>query len=81
MHATYTMKKDELTQEFIENLKKMINTDEIIISVESYDETSYLKNSKNNHKRLMKSIKNAEANKNLIEVPFDEILKVANEEN
>ncbi|ROL58101.1 hypothetical protein D9V86_11840 [Bacteroidetes/Chlorobi group bacterium ChocPot_Mid] len=79
MYATYTLKKDELNLEFIENLKKMIPTDQVVISVESYDETDYLRHSKKNHEILMESIKNVEQNKNLIEVPFDEILKAANE--
>ena len=79
MYATYTLKKDELNLEFIENLKKMIPTDEVLLSVESFYETDYLRRSKRNHEMLMESIKNVEQNKNLIEVPFDEILKIANE--
>ncbi|MFH1050987.1 MAG: hypothetical protein V1779_08705 [bacterium] len=79
MYATYTLKKDELNNEFIENVKKMITTDEILLSVESYDETEYLRSSKRNHEKLLKSIRNVEKNENLVEVSFDDILKIANE--
>jgi hypothetical protein len=80
MYATYTLTKEELNYEFLDNLKRMIDSDEILLSIESYDETEYLKSSKRNHKHLLRAIKNVEMNENLIEIPFDDILKTANEE-
>jgi hypothetical protein len=80
MHAVYTMTKDELNYEFLDNLKKIITGNEIQISIESYDATQYLMKSENNLKHLKEAIQNAENRINLVEVPFDDILKVANEE-
>jgi hypothetical protein len=80
MYATYTLTKDELNYEFLDNLKKMLTGDEIQLSVESYDETEYLMKSKRNHEHLVRAINNANNNINLIEVPFDDILKAAGEE-
>ena len=57
MYATYTLKKEELNSEFIENIKKMITTDEILLSVESYDETEYLMKSPRNREILLERIK------------------------
>jgi hypothetical protein len=81
MFATYTLTKEELDIKFIENIKNTFDSNEIVISVESFDETEYLKHSKRNYELLLNSIKNAGENKNLIEVPFEEILKAANESN
>ena len=80
MYATYILTKDELNYEFLDNLKKMLNGSEIYLSVECLDETEYLMKSEKNHERLIQSINNANSNKNLIEVPFDDILRAANEE-
>ena len=79
MYATYTLKKEELNSEFIENIKKMITTDEILLSVESYDETEYLMKSPRNREILLERIKYVEDGKDLIDVPFEEILKNSNE--
>ena len=60
MYATYTLRKDELTTEFVENMKKLITTDKFQLSIQSYEETDYLKSSKLNHRKLLRSIKNVE---------------------
>lgn len=80
MYATYTLTKDEFNYEFLDNLKKMLNGSQIHLSVECYDETEYLMRSPKNHEHLMRAIRNANNNENLIEVPFEDILRVANEE-
>ena len=80
MHATYTLTKDELNYEFLENLKKMFDEGEIRLTVEHLDETEYLMKSGKNHEHLVKGISDVIDNRNLIEVPFEEILKTANEE-
>jgi hypothetical protein len=80
MYATYTLTKDELNYEFLDNLKRMLTGDEIQLSVESYNETEYLMRSKNNHEHLIRAINNANNNINLIEVPYEDILKASSEE-
>ncbi len=80
MHATYTLTKDELNYEFLDNLKKMLDDGEIRLTVENYDETEYLMRSGKNHEHLMKGINDTNSNKNLIEVPFEDIFKTSNEE-
>jgi len=73
MYATYTLKKDELNLEFIENLKKLIPTDEVLLSVESYDETEYLMDSPKNREILLERIKYVEEGKDLVEVSQEEL--------
>lgn len=80
MQATYTLTKDELNYEFLDNLKKMFDEGEIRLTVENFDETEYLMKSGKNHEHLINGINDVNKNKNLIEVPFDDILKTANEE-
>ncbi|MFA6569871.1 MAG: hypothetical protein WCT77_01405 [Bacteroidota bacterium] len=81
MHALYTLTKDELNYEFLDNLKKMITGNEIQISIESYDDTQYLMKSEKNREHLAKALYNVDNNINIVEVPFEDILKEANEEN
>lgn len=80
MYVTYTLTKDELNYEFLDNLKKLFNGDEIHLSVECYDETEYLLKSEKNRDYLLKSIDNVNNNRNLIEVSFEDILKTVNED-
>ncbi|MCL5991907.1 MAG: hypothetical protein M1419_07375 [Bacteroidetes bacterium] len=80
MHATYTLTKDELNYEFLENLKKMFNEGEIRLTVEHLDETEFLMKSEKNRKHLARAIEDVNNNRNLVEVPYEEIIKTANEE-
>ncbi|MBM2817184.1 MAG: hypothetical protein HW421_3946 [Ignavibacteria bacterium] len=73
MYATYTLTKEELTYEFLDNLKKMFNEGSLQITVENFDETDYLMRSPKNREYLLKSIQNVKEGKNLITVPIEEI--------
>ena len=73
MYATFTLSKDELNISFLDNVKNLFETDQLIISVESYDETEYLSRSPRNHKMLMQSINNVENGIGLKEIPIEEI--------
>ncbi|TAL68104.1 MAG: hypothetical protein EPN82_11960 [Bacteroidetes bacterium] len=79
MFATYTLTKDELNYEFLDNLKKMLDEGEIRLTIEHLDETEYLMKSGKNHEHLMRGINDARNHSNLIEVPYEDILKTANE--
>ncbi len=73
MYATFTLSKDELNIGFLNNVKNLIETDQMIISVESHDETEYLSRSPRNHKMLIQSINNVENGIGLKEIPIEEI--------
>ncbi len=73
MYATFTLSKDEFNTGFIDNVKNLIETDQMIISVESHDETEYLSRSPRNHKILIESINNVENGIGLKEMHIEEI--------
>ena len=79
MFATYTLTKDELNYEFLDNLKKMLDEGEIRLTVEHLDETEYLMKSESNREHLSRGINDVNNNRNLVEVPYEKILKTANE--
>ena len=81
MYATYTLTKDELNFEFIENLKKLITGNQVQLSIESYDETEYLMRLPKNREFLLKAIDNVENGGKLITVPIEEIERLINETN
>ena len=66
MKATYYMKLDELTPEFINNLKKQFKNAFVEIFLKEMDETDYLNLSEKNRRLLEKSIKEIEENKIII---------------
>jgi len=76
MYATFTLSKDELNIGFINQIKNLIETDQMIISVESHDETEYLSRSSRNHKMLIERMKYVDEGKDLIEVKNEEIEKM-----
>ncbi len=76
MYATFTLSKDELNIGFINQIKNLIETDQMIISVESHDETEYLSRSQRNHKMLIERMKYVDEGKDLIEVKNEEIEKM-----
>ncbi|MBI5326391.1 MAG: hypothetical protein HZB41_14155 [Ignavibacteriae bacterium] len=80
MLATYTLTNDELNYEFLDNLKKMFNEGEIRLTIEHLDETEYLMKSEKNREHLARAIDDVNNRRNLVEVPYEEILKTANEE-
>jgi antitoxin YefM len=80
MMATYILDSDEITKEFIKSIRRTFKNNPVKITVTPMDETEYLMSSKANHKHLLRAIDNIENNRNLIEVPFEEILKAANED-
>ena len=73
MYATYTLTKDELNFEFIENLKKLITGNQIQLSIESYDETEYLMRSPKNRDILLERIKYVEDCGELIRLTNEEL--------
>ena len=73
MTATYTLTKDELNFEFLENIKKLITNDEIHLTIESYDDTEYLLRSTKNNEILNERIKYVENGNPLIIVSREEL--------
>jgi len=76
MYATFTLSKDEFNIGFIDNVKNLFETDQMIISVESHDETEYLSRSPQNHRMLIERMKYVDEGKDLIEVKNEEIEKM-----
>lgn len=68
MYTTFRINKKDLNKSFLEALKSLFKDDVLEISVSPADETAYLLKSSANKKRLLKSVKNIKAGKNLIEV-------------
>ena len=73
MYATYTLTKDELNFEFIENLKKLITGNQVQLSFESYEETEYLMRSPKNRDILLERIKYVEDGGELIRLTNEEL--------
>jgi len=70
MYTTFRINKKDLNKGFLEALKSLFKDDELEISVSPADETAYLLKSPGNKKRLLRSVKNIKAGKNLIEVDW-----------
>ncbi len=73
MYATFTLSKEEFNIGFVDNIKNLIETDQMIISVVSHDETEYLSRSPRNHKMLIERMKYVDEGKDLVEVKNEEI--------
>ncbi|MDD4155889.1 MAG: hypothetical protein PHY08_04880 [Candidatus Cloacimonetes bacterium] len=72
MQAIYHLNINELTTEFIDNLKKQFKDVNIDIVVKEFNETAYLNSSKSNKELLDKSI-NEVNNKELIHKSINEL--------
>jgi antitoxin YefM len=81
MFATYTIGKNELNDAFLNNLKSFGNSDQLIISVEDYDETEYLLKSEANKNILLNAVKNVEEGRNLKSFTIEEFESLINEKN
>ncbi|TAL67666.1 MAG: hypothetical protein EPN82_13550 [Bacteroidetes bacterium] len=78
MLTSYTMNADELPGNFVDIVKESYKGKKIEITISEYDETDYLLHSPKNKEILLKSVKNINKRKNLVEVPLKQIEKSAN---
>jgi antitoxin YefM len=60
MQAVYHLEMNELTDDFIKNLKAQFNSGVLDIVVSEYDDTDYLLASKKNEEMLDQSIREVE---------------------
>jgi len=72
MHAIYHTNINELTSEFIQNLKRQFANASVDIVIKSTDETDYLNSTAKNRALLEKSIKEVNAH-NLVRKSVDEL--------
>ncbi len=63
MQVIYHTRINELTDSFIENLKKQFHNAKVDIFIKDYDDTDYLNSSKTNKEYLNEAIKEVENNK------------------
>ena len=64
MYATYRLKAEELTEDFVKILKESFRDKEIEITVqEAMDETEYLLSTEANRKHLLKAIEDLKSGK------------------
>lgn len=76
MNTIFQINSDELDNRFIESIKALFKNKKLIISVsEDIDETSYLMQSKNNAKRILDALEEANQNQNLVTVSSIEELE------
>jgi len=75
MYSTYRLKANELDKDFIKSLKEIFHNKEIEIIVQEVeeDETEYLLKSPVNRDRLLKAVKNADENSNLVDFPMENL--------
>jgi antitoxin YefM len=75
MYSTYRLKASELDKDFIESLKGIFHDKEIEIIVQEVheDETDYLLKNPANRDSLLKAVKNANDNLNLVHLPLDNL--------
>lgn len=66
MYTIYRLHADELDASFLETLKATFRNKQIEIAVGELDETEYLMRSPANRERLLRSMANIEAGRNLI---------------
>jgi len=74
MYATFRLTKEDINASFLQTLKSLVKSGEIEVSVSEADETSYLMKSPANKKKLLSSIKNIKAKKNLIEMDLKKLV-------
>jgi antitoxin YefM len=75
MYSTYRLKANELGKDFIKSLKEIFHDKEIEIIVQEVneDETDYLLKNPANRDNLLKAVKNANDNLNLVHLPPDNL--------
>lgn len=77
MYSVYNLDASELDENFWKGIKKQCAGKHIEITVETLDDnmdtTEFLLSDPENKKQLLKSIKNVEERKNLVEVSWDDI--------
>jgi antitoxin YefM len=75
MYSTYRLKASELDKDFIKSLKEIFHEKEIEIIVQEVheDETDYLLKNPINRDSLLKAVKNADDNSNLVHLPLDNL--------
>ena len=66
MQTIYQINADELDQNILDSIKALFKNKEIEIIVTERDETDYLMRSPANRERLLRAIKDVEANQNII---------------
>jgi antitoxin YefM len=75
MYSTYRLKANELDKDFIKSLKEIFHDKEIEIIVQEVheDETDYLLKNPANRDSLLKAVKNANDELNLVHLPLDNL--------
>ena len=75
MYSTYRLKASELDKDFIKSLQDIFHDKEIEIIVQEVDEdeTDYLLKNPANRDRLLKAVKNAEDNSNLVDFSLENL--------
>jgi antitoxin YefM len=75
MYSTYRLNANELDKDFIIALKGIFHDKEIEIIVQEVDEdeTDYLLKNTANRDRLLKAVKNAGDNTNLVDFPLENL--------
>lgn len=75
MYSTYRLKASEIDKDFIKSLKEIFHDKEIEIIVQEVheDETDYLLKNPANRDNLIKAVKSANDNLNLIPLPLDNL--------
>ncbi len=71
MQTIYQINADELDQNLLDSIKALFRNKEIEITVSERDETAYLLRSPANRERLLRVVKDVEANQNIV-VPNQE---------
>ncbi len=71
MQTIYQIKADELDQNLLDSIKILFKDKEIEITVSERDETAYLLRSPANRENLLRAVRDAEENRNII-VPEQE---------
>jgi len=77
MNFTQHIDADNLTNDFLEYVKKMFKGQKIKLTIETeLDDTAYLMASEPNHLRLLKSIKNTKNREKLVRLDKQAIKKM-----
>jgi len=81
METTYKIHANELNEAFIASIKTLFENQKLLISVQTIeddfeDDTAYLSSSSANKERLLKSIQNYEADKNLKKISWENLQKL-----
>ncbi|MEP6513999.1 MAG: hypothetical protein ABJA79_09025 [Parafilimonas sp.] len=76
MYTTFQICETELSEDFLNAVKKLFRNETISITIEdAMDETDYLLNNPANKKRLLEAIENVNRNQNMIEVNMEDLKK------